>query len=298
MLSRLAYNNPDSIGKLNIPYHYEMISDEKRVIPFKQAINKVCKGKIVLESGIGTGILSLLAAKAGAKQVYAFEIDPNVAEFARQNIAASNYQNIQLLQKSTFEVTREDIGYQPVDVVIAENLSTWCAVEPQIQVMNHINQHLVTESMICLPSLILNHIELAQSQYKFEDLVNIRTHYFQFTGIKSPEILSDKILFQKIDLRKVNPTSINHTIEIEVRKSGILNSLRLTSPLEVYQQIKFDSSDSLMPPVIVPLTEELAVCKGEQVQIQIQYETNTCWENFRCFARKPVACSDKRITDG
>jgi predicted RNA methylase len=38
-----------------------MVSDRSRVGPFRQAIERVCAGKVVLESGTGSAILSLLA---------------------------------------------------------------------------------------------------------------------------------------------------------------------------------------------------------------------------------------------
>ena len=67
MTSRIEYNNPAGSNTLGLPYHYEMVSDAKRVVPFKQAIQKVSKGKRVLESGCGSAILSILAARAGAE---------------------------------------------------------------------------------------------------------------------------------------------------------------------------------------------------------------------------------------
>jgi hypothetical protein len=61
-----------------------------------------------------------------------------------------------------------------------------------------------------------------------------------------------------------------------------VNSLRLTSPLQVYQGIRFDFSDSLMPPVVVPLQEDLAVLTGDIVEVSVQYKHESKWERFRC----------------
>lgn len=43
------------------------------------------KGKSVLEIGTGTGILSVLCGKLGAKSILAFDVDANALEWARKN---------------------------------------------------------------------------------------------------------------------------------------------------------------------------------------------------------------------
>lgn len=289
MTSRIKYNNPNEKGELSLPYHYEMVADEKRVVPFRKAISLACKDKIVLESGTGSGILSLLAAKAGAKEVYTVEIDPVVVASAKKTFQESGFQNITLIHKNILEVGLEDLNYRKADVVIAENLSTWLVTEPQVKIMNYVNGHLAKEKSIHLPAFISNLVELAESIYVFEDLVEMKTHYFEFSGIRQPKILSDRVLFQRIDLHKINTTQIDGFVEIFVIEDGTLNSLRLTSPLEIYGDITFESSDSLMPPVIVPLENNIHVRKGERVKLKVQYEMNTCWEKFHCSIMKTNA---------
>ncbi len=282
MSSRIDYNNPHGSGELGLPYHYEMVSDSKRVTPFKLAIQKLCKDKIVIESGTGTGILSILAAKAGAKAVYAFELDPAIAAFAKSNFQKTGLNNLTLINKSTLESSIEDLNGQKADVVIAENLSTWLVTEPQIKVMNHMREFLAKSDAIFLPGQVTNYIELCHSQYLFEEVIELRTTYFEFTGIKSPEILSELTLYSKLNFNEKNEEFYSKTIETKAIKDGIVNSIRLTSPLNLYGDINFDQSDSLMPPVILPLEKDISVKKGQPMKIKIEYTSNTDWNNFNC----------------
>lgn len=280
MTSRIDYNNPHGLGELGLPYHYEMLSDKKRVIPFRNAIRMHAKGQVVIESGTGSGIMSILAAKAGARVVYAVEIDPIIAEYAAHNFRSCGVEKkVRLIRKSIFDVLLDDLEGQMATLVIAENLSTWQVTEPHLRVMNHINRNLVVTSAVRIPTRILNYLELATSTFEFEG-VSIRTHFFEFTGIKGPRLLSKKVLFKELDMSKINALEMSGEVIVKVEKSGVLNSLRLTSPLEVVSGIHFANSDSLMPPVIVPLVKDVLIHKGDKIRVKLSFTTNTSWEKF------------------
>jgi predicted RNA methylase len=284
MTSRIAYNNPNTEGALSLPYHYELLLDGRRLKPLRRAIQLVAAGKRVLESGAGSGVLSILAARAGAQAVYATEGDPAMARFLRRNVRAAGYESIvRVIEQDTRSLDLCDLGGETVDLVIAEHLSTWQVMEPQTSVMNHINRRLASKDAIRIPEQEFNCVELARSQFRFEE-VELRSHYFCFSGIRRPVILSKPTVFQTIDFGSINGLSVNHTIEIEATCTGFVNSLRLTSPLKILEGISFQSSDSLMPPVVVPLKQDLEVRTGEVVQVNIRYRSETNWSRVDCEA--------------
>ena len=66
--------------------HEEMLKDTVRTTSYQRAIEdnpQDFKDKIVLDIGAGTGILSIFAARAGAKHVYAIE-NAEIALFAKE----------------------------------------------------------------------------------------------------------------------------------------------------------------------------------------------------------------------
>ena len=54
-----------------------MLKDEVRTVTYRNAIyhnRHLFKGKVVMDVGSGTGILSMFAAKAGARKVFAVSL--------------------------------------------------------------------------------------------------------------------------------------------------------------------------------------------------------------------------------
>jgi len=94
--------------------HEIMLKDAVRTNAYRDFITHPAnaptfKDKIVLDVGCGTGILSMFAAKAGAKKVYAVDAS-NVAYKAMRNIKANGFQDViqSVLPFSTFEKSSTD----------------------------------------------------------------------------------------------------------------------------------------------------------------------------------------------
>lgn len=73
--------------------HEEMLKDSIRTLTYQKAIEgngMDFKDKVVLDIGCGTGILSIFAARAGAKHVYAVD-NAEVALFAREIVKKNGF---------------------------------------------------------------------------------------------------------------------------------------------------------------------------------------------------------------
>ncbi|CAF4325839.1 unnamed protein product, partial [Adineta steineri] len=102
--------------------HEELLKDEIRTKTFRNAMinnRHLFKDKVVLNIGCGVGIVSLFAAKAGAKMVIAVE-KSNVIEYAKRIIRANRYDKIIRVIKGRIEDIELPEGIDKVDIIIAE----------------------------------------------------------------------------------------------------------------------------------------------------------------------------------
>ncbi len=100
-----------------LPVHRWMLRDTERNEAYRRALAHIVKpGDVVLDVGAGTGILSIFAAQAGARRVYAVERTA-IADVARQVIETNGF-------SSTIEVMHSDLEDvtlpEKVDVIVSE----------------------------------------------------------------------------------------------------------------------------------------------------------------------------------
>jgi|APGre2960657444_1045066.scaffolds.fasta_scaffold01283_12 2-polyprenyl-3-methyl-5-hydroxy-6-metoxy-1,4-benzoquinol methylase len=100
----------------DLDVHELMLRDTARNAAFRAAIESVCRGKVVLDVGAGTGLLSLYAARAGALRVYAVEAS-GLATLLPDVVAANGFENvISVLHGRAEEVELPE----QVDVLVSE----------------------------------------------------------------------------------------------------------------------------------------------------------------------------------
>jgi protein arginine N-methyltransferase 1 len=102
--------------------HEEMLKDEVRTNIYKNAIinNKhLFEGKVVLDVGCGTAILSMFAAKAGAKKVIGIECS-SIVDLARKIVKKNGFEDVVTLVQGKVEEVELPDGIDQVDIIISE----------------------------------------------------------------------------------------------------------------------------------------------------------------------------------
>ena len=109
----------------NVPsFHRSMLRDDLRNAAYRRAIESLAPGKRVLDIGTGSGLLAMMAARAGATHVYACEANPMLAATAREIIAANGLaERITVIAAHSNKLDRErDLG-GGAELVVSEIFS-------------------------------------------------------------------------------------------------------------------------------------------------------------------------------
>ena len=113
-----------------------MLQDEVRTPKYREAIIKNpsnFNGKVVMDVGCGSGILSLFAAQAGAKRVYAVEAS-GMAKAARKLVEANGFKDvIHVIESKVEDISPAVVPLKSIDVIVSEPLGTFLLNERMLE---------------------------------------------------------------------------------------------------------------------------------------------------------------------
>jgi precorrin-6B methylase 2 len=131
----------------SIHSHLYMLRDVVRVMSYREAIRNHAPGRTVAEVGCGTGVLSLFAARAGARKVIAIE-ESRIAEVAAAMIEANGCSGLVELRIANSRDVELD---EPVDLIIHEILGTDPFEEGLLPVLQDVRERLLKPGGRLLP---------------------------------------------------------------------------------------------------------------------------------------------------
>lgn len=134
------------------PFHRGMLRDRARNADYRRAIDAVARDRVVLDIGTGSGLLAMMAARAGAAHVYACESEPMLAATAREIVAANGFADrITVFAKHSRELDRvRDLG-GGVDLVISEIFGPDLLNEGVLPSLDHARAELCAPGAAFLP---------------------------------------------------------------------------------------------------------------------------------------------------
>lgn len=258
---------------------FNCLIDEHRTLAFQKAINNtVVDGDIVVDMGTGSGILAMFAADAGAKRVYAIELDARNFQSLKNTFELNGYKEKIVLIKAD---ARNVCLPEKVDVIITEMIATGLIEELQIPAMNNILKFAKRDVRVVLKSLE-NYVDLTfnKDEYFSHKLKIIRYEYPDIKSLKATPMTA-KVMYKKVDFSKINRNNkVMLKTELKALRNGKINGLRISSKTIFHDGTTFDSSSAYCYPVILPV-QDMTVKKGDRFLVILSYKMCEGFNNIR-----------------
>lgn len=262
----VALQNSQTLTSRKIPkWHFDMLADTDRNNAYNEAITSMISPKdTVLDIGTGSGLLALMAARAGAAHVCAVEMVSDLAEVASEIVTANNYQDIINIHHD--KSTNLKIGNQldhKATFVVSEILDAGLLGEGVIPSLRHAWQNLLEPEAKCVPKgADLYGILIETKDYhkvnpvneisgfdltpfnKFSDSDGYVTKHLDHLPHR---VMSAVFPIIKVDFYKLPPSvsfenPILTPLEIQVEKSGTVHGVAFWFNLHLTDQISMSSA--------------------------------------------------------
>jgi tetratricopeptide (TPR) repeat protein len=144
----------EALRDLLPPWHFPMLADTRRNQLYRRAIEAAVKpGMLVLDIGTGSGLLAMMAARAGAERVVACEAEPRLAEVARQIVALNGYaERIAVIPRRSTDLKVGPDLPRRADLVVSEVLDAALIGEGAVATMRHALAELAAPAARVIPA--------------------------------------------------------------------------------------------------------------------------------------------------
>ena len=265
-------------------FPYFCLRDKQRTRALEAAINATVRpGDVVLDAGAGTGILALLAARAGARRVYAVEIDPVLCKHLRRTVAANGLEHVIMVS----EGDAHSFAGVEVSVLTIELVETGLIDEGLIEVWNGlVAAGVVTPETRCIPAGYVTYLEFGYADPEFYGLsISALRHDWSYYD-HDPRAWEPSRFRPLGDRQLVWSTSLaGHPVEPTVRArlrapetAEPINALRLTGALDLPGYGWFADSPTLNGPKIIPVQ----LPADRAAEVEVSYTMSAGYATFSC----------------
>lgn len=274
---------------MRIEYHRTLIADRLRIEAFHEALSRVIvKGKsTVADIGTGTGLLAFLAAKLGAKKVWAYET-AEIGAVAEKLKALNRMRAVELIPGRSTEI----IEPEPADIVVTETLGNFALEEFLVETMNDARVRHLKPGGVLIPGSVEQlacpvtgarlrddlcawdrigyGLDFAPAREMSLNNVYIRTH--------RPEELLDEgraaQRWDRVDFREKNRLARRGTMQWTAERRLVVHGLAVWWTAELVPGVSLTTSP-LAPPthweqLFFPALEPIALAPGETLVAEIR----------------------------
>jgi SAM-dependent methyltransferase len=183
----------------DVAMHKVMLQDVIRTDAYERSINEVVNNEhTVLDFGCGTGVLSMFAARAGAKKIIAVDRSPFIAT-AKEIAEKNGFDNIDFYHDDDQSLQLDE----KVDIIVSEWMGHCLFYEAMLEPLLAVRDRFLAKDGIMIPAEVSLHVGLVCDEDLLEDLSFLRDEPYEldFSPIAH-------VPFQQTDLVTLDPESL------------------------------------------------------------------------------------------
>lgn len=149
-------------------WHLPMLRDAARADAYDRSLRRVVRpGMLVLDIGTGSGLLAMMAARAGAEMVVACEQDPALAVLAAENVRRNGLgDRIRVVAKHSHDLAVGEDLPRRADLLVSEIVSNELLGEGVLDVVSHARTHLLQPGAPAIPLSGTIYVALADADLR------------------------------------------------------------------------------------------------------------------------------------
>jgi predicted RNA methylase len=221
--------------------------------------------------------LSFFAAEAGAKKVYAVEIDPFLASCLRRSVAANGLCQV-------IEVVQGDIHSAPLpqspDVLICEMMDTGLLDEKQVTALNALRgRNVITEATRLIPRRYDTFLEFGFTNFDYYTykILAPKHDWPHYSGTENGWLpteflsLSDLYWVSSIDFHKPIASLVDTILTMNPRRKGLINAVRLSARAHLTEGVILGATNALNGDKTLPI-DETRVMESRSASVRVRYQ--------------------------
>jgi hypothetical protein len=282
-------------------WHIPMINDEERNVAYERALRRAVKpGDIVLEVGTGSGLVAMMAARAGAKLVVTCEAVPILAEVAKQTVERNGLSDkVRVLSKRSTQVTLEEDLPERADIFVSELINVGMLAPNMLPIIQHARVNLckpdarvIPESAVVWAALIqcdhLARINPVKQVDGFDmsafDIFRTPGYIQIDLGADPHQMLSDRFRALDFDFRVAMKDADLHALAVTANAAGTCHGIAFWFDLVLDKQTIYRSESrsrtNHWKQAVNFFPDPIKVKPGDRLDVAAGYDTTRIFFNL------------------
>jgi SAM-dependent methyltransferase len=273
--------------RTHLDEHAQYVRDDARNLAYRRAIEStVSPGDVVLDLGCGSGVLGMMALRAGAKRVFAVD-SSHMVELARRNYQRNGFsRQVEFFNEHSMRVKLPEL----VDVVVADQMSSFGVGAGLLECFQDVKRRLMAPGGRFIPKqldLLVSLIEDSQlreeSEFWTRKPLDLDLQAMRDVAVHSPivrrypaeRLLATEEKLISFVLGQTPEPTFAAGCELTVKRAGKLHGIGGWFVAHLAESVAITNSPLADHPIdreqtFYPLDQEYEVQPGDRVQVDFR----------------------------